>query len=253
MKFADLLYNYIPLIASNIIVVVFFFFFKKNKEKESQLHKDEVAKLEAQALRIQMNPHFIYNALNSVQSVMILKGERESNLYIGMLSKLLRFTLEMNTYEKISLKEEIEYLEAYIGLQKMRMDPQFDFEIKTNLPLCTTKYDIPPMLIQPIVENAIIHGISPLTQRNGFLSLLFEEKDNTIHVFVEDNDIGYEKSKKQKSKVKKIHKSMASKIMKERIDIFNYLSENKTSFSIRSEIKENVEVGTVALLKIPYE
>ncbi|MDC0874211.1 histidine kinase [Flavobacteriaceae bacterium] len=108
-----------------------FFLQKKNKEKESQLHKDEVAKLEAQALRIQMNPHFIYNALNSIQSVMILKGERESNLYIGMLSKLLRFTLEMNTYEKISLKEEIEYLEAYIGLQKMRMDPQFDLVTNT--------------------------------------------------------------------------------------------------------------------------
>lgn len=197
-----------------------------------------------------MNPHFIYNALNSVQSVMILKGERESNRYIGMLSKLLRFTLEINTYEKISLKEEIEYLEAYIGLQKMRMDPQFDFEIKTNLPLSLTKYDIPPMLIQPIVENAIIHGISPLTQRNGFISLRFEEKDNAIHVIVEDNGVGYEKSKKQKSKVKKIHKSMASKILKERIDIFNYLNENKTSFSIRSEIKENVEVGTVAQLKI---
>jgi len=86
-----------------------------------------------------MNPHFIYNALNSVQSVMILKDERESNRYIGMLSKLLRFTLEINTYEKISLKEEIEYLEAYIGLQKMRMDPQFDFEIKTNLPLSLKK------------------------------------------------------------------------------------------------------------------
>jgi LytS/YehU family sensor histidine kinase len=197
-----------------------------------------------------MNPHFIYNALNSVQSVMILKGERESNHYIGMLSKLLRFTLEINTYEKISLKEEIEYLEAYIGLQKMRMDPQFDFEIKTNLPLSLTKYDIPPMLIQPIVENAIIHGISPLTQRNSFISLRFEEKDNAIHVIVEDNGVGYEKSKKQKSKVTKIYKSMASKILKERIDIFNYLNENKTSFSILSEIKENVEVGTVAQLKI---
>ena len=76
-----------------------------------------------------------------------------------MLSKLLRFTLEINTYEKISLKEEIEYLEAYIGLQKMRMDPQFDFEIKTNLPLSLPKYDIPPMLIQPIVENALYTGL----------------------------------------------------------------------------------------------
>lgn len=79
MNIGDLLYNYIPLIISNVIVIVFFVFFKKNKEKETELHKNEVSKLEAQALRQQMNPHFIYNALNSVQSVMILKGEREFN------------------------------------------------------------------------------------------------------------------------------------------------------------------------------
>ena len=105
MNFVELLYNYTPLIASNIIVIVFLIFFTRNKNKEIQLHNNEVAKLEAQALRIQMNPHFIYNALNNVQSVMILKGERESNRYIGMLSKLLRFTLEINTNEKSPLKK----------------------------------------------------------------------------------------------------------------------------------------------------
>ena len=86
MNFVEFLYNYTPLIASNIIVIVFLIFFTRNKNKEIQLHNNEVAKLEAQALRIQMNPNFIYNALNNVQSVMILKGERESNRYIGMLS-----------------------------------------------------------------------------------------------------------------------------------------------------------------------
>ena len=74
MNFVELLYNYTPLIASNIIVIVFLIFFTRNKNKEIQLHNNEVAKLEAQALRIQMNPHFIYNALNNVQSVMILKA-----------------------------------------------------------------------------------------------------------------------------------------------------------------------------------
>jgi len=78
MNFVELLYNYTPLIASNIIVIVFLIFFARNKNKEIQLHNNEVAKLEAQTLRIQMHPHFIYNALNNVQSVMILKGERES-------------------------------------------------------------------------------------------------------------------------------------------------------------------------------
>lgn len=252
MNFGELFYNYIPLIVSNLIVIVFFIFFKKNKEKESQLHKDEVSKLEAQALRQQMNPHFIYNALNSVQSVMILKGERESNRYIGMLSKLLRFTLEINTYEKITLKEEIEYLEAYIGLQKMRMDPEIEFKITTNLTQQPTEYLIPPMLVQPVVENAIIHGLGPLKRRQGVLRLTFSDKNKCILIRVEDNGVGYETSRKKKNKTKMLHKSMATKILKERIDIFNYLDKNKTSFSIYSRKMKNKEIGTIAHLQIPY-
>ena len=117
-----------------------------------------------------MNPHFIYNALNSVQSVMILKGERESNRYIGMLSKLLRFTLEMSTKESITLEEEIEYLDSYLGLQKMRLDSKMEYEIEVRLNQNLKEYTLPPMLIQPIVENSILHGI-PL--KNSELPLRF--------------------------------------------------------------------------------
>ena len=158
-------------------------FFTRNKNKEIQLHNNEVAKLEAQALRIQMNPHFIYNALNNVQSVMILKGERESNRYIGMLSKLLRFTLEINTNEKISIKEELEYLEAYTGLQKMRMLEQIDFKITTKFSKDPIEYEIPPMLIQPVVENAIVHGLGPLKNRKGLVSIQFFFTQNDISIF----------------------------------------------------------------------
>ena len=200
MNFVELLYNYNPLIASNIIVIVFLIFFTRNKNKEIQLHNNEVAKLEAQALRIQMNPHFIYNALNNVQSVMILKGERESNRYIGMLSKLLRFTLEINTNEKISIKEELEYLEAYTGLQKMRMLEQIDFKITTKFSKDPIEYEIPPMLIQPVVENAIVHGLGPLKNRKGLVSIQFLEQDGFMKVTIEDNGIGIENSKKTEKK-----------------------------------------------------
>jgi len=151
-------------------------------------------------LRIQMNPHFIYNALNNVQSVMILKGERESNRYIGMLSKLLRFTLEINTNEKISIKEELEYLEAYTGLQKMRMLEQIDFKITTKFSKDPIEYEIPPMLIQPVVENAIVHGLGPLKNRKGLVSIQFLEQDGFMKVTIEDNGIGIENSKKTEKK-----------------------------------------------------
>lgn len=90
------------------------------------MYQNHIPRLEARWLRAQMNPHFIYNALNSLQSVMLLKGERENNRYIGKMSKLLRFTLEMSTKESITLREEIDYLEAYLGLQKMRLDSKMN-------------------------------------------------------------------------------------------------------------------------------
>ncbi|MDA0794011.1 MAG: histidine kinase [Bacteroidetes bacterium] len=110
--------DYFPLIISNLLVVLFFIFFQNNKKKASTAYQNQIALLEGRSLRAQMNPHFIYNALNSLQSIMILKGERESNRYIGMLSKLLRFTLEMSTQESIALQTEMDFIEAYMGLQK---------------------------------------------------------------------------------------------------------------------------------------
>lgn len=123
--------DYLPLIISNLLVIFFFLFFLKSKKRASSIYQDRIIELEARSLKAQMNPHFIFNTLNSIQSVMILKGERESNRcsYIGLLSKLLRFTLELSSKESISLKEEIDYIEAYLGLQKMRLNTKMDFKI----------------------------------------------------------------------------------------------------------------------------
>ena len=125
--------DYLPLIISNLLVIFFFLFFLKSKKRASSIYQDRIIELEARSLRAQMNPHFIFNTLNSIQSVMILKGERESNRYIGLLSKLLRFTLELSSKESISLKEEIDYIEAYLGLQKMRLNKKMDFKIHNHL------------------------------------------------------------------------------------------------------------------------
>ena len=125
--------DYLPLLISNVLVVGFFLFFRRNSDVEKSQYESHIAELEARSLRAQMNPHFIYNAINGVQSVMILKGERESNRYIGMLSKLLRFTLEMSSKEGISLAEEIDYLTAYIELQRMRLDQNMDYQFHIQL------------------------------------------------------------------------------------------------------------------------
>ena len=189
-----LIEDYFPLIISNILVLLFFLFFQSNKQKADTAYKSHIAELEARSLRAQMNPHFIYNALNSVQSVMILKGERESNRYIGMLSKLLRFTLEMSTKESITLEEEIDYLDSYLGLQKMRLDSKMEYDFKVQLNQNIKEYTFPPMLVQPIVENSILHGISSLKDRTGKVTVRFMEDKEFIKVTVEDNGIGIKAS-----------------------------------------------------------
>ena len=128
-----LIEDYIPLIISNLLVLLFFLFFQNSKEKADRAHKNHIAELEARSLRSRMNPHFLYNAINNIQSIMILKGEIESNRYIGMLSKLLRFTLEISTKENINLEQEIEYINSYISLQKMRLEPKFEYKIDIDL------------------------------------------------------------------------------------------------------------------------
>ena len=190
--------DYLPLLISNVLVVGFFLFFRRNSDVEKSQYESHIAELEARSLRAQMNPHFIYNAIYGVQSVMILKGERESNRYIGMLSKLLRFTLEMSSKEGISLAEEIDYLIAYIELQRMRLDQNMDYQFHIKLNRSEDDYLLPPMLLQPIVENAIIHGITPLTEK-GKIDLYFTDRGKMLEVVIEDNGIGRKASQKRYS------------------------------------------------------
>ena len=245
-----LIEDYFPLIISNLLVLLFFLFFQKSKQKANTAYKSHIAELEARSLRAQMNPHFIYNALNSVQSVMILKGERESNRYIGMLSKLLRFTLQMSNKESITLEEEIDYLDAYIGLQKMRLDSKMEYEIEVDLKKKLKAYTLPPMLIQPILENSILHGISPLKERVGKVTVHFEENDDFIKVTEEDNGIGIKASQQNKKNKKTLNKSYATQILRERIDIINYLKNKKMTFTLK-DIKGSTTTGTHAVLEIP--
>lgn len=249
----SILEDYFPLIISNLLVILFFLFFQNSKKKADVVYQNHIARLEARSLRAQMNPHFIFNALNSLQSIMILKGEHESNRYIGMLSKLLRFTLEMSTKESITLREEIDYLEAYLGLQKMRLDAKLKYTVQVASDFKTTaqNYFIPPMLIQPIIENAIIHGISPLKNKTGCVNLSIDKSEDYVKVRVEDNGIGLKASKNLKKNKEKVHKSYANQILKERIDIFNYLKKKDIKFTLKPKLLDNKITGTEAQIEIP--
>lgn len=250
-EFYPFFVDYIPLIISNVIVIAFFLFFQKNTKKVKTSYKSKIAELESRSLRAQMNPHFIFNAINGVQSIMLLKGEVESNRYIGLLSKILRFTLEINRQELISLEEEIDYLEAYIGLQQMRLDNKIDYKIHLDLLQHPKHYITPPMLIQPIVENAIIHGLTPL-KKGGFLTINIQEDTHSLIVTVVDNGIGLKASKKMNNSYNTTHKSYATQILRERIEIFNNSKKGKMEFRIE-DLTTKKKSGTKAMIKIPKQ
>jgi sensor histidine kinase YesM len=248
-----LLKDYFPLFISNLLVVLFFLFFQNNKKKTDTVYQNQIARLEAHSLCAQMNPHFIYNALNSLQSMMLLKGERETNRYIGTLSKLLRFTLEMSSKESITFREEIEYLEAYLCFQQMRLGSKLNYKIdmENSFKSSAQEYLIPPMLIQPLIENAIIHGIGPLKDKTGCVTLQINKSADYLNVKVTDNGIGLYASKKLKENKPKIHKSYATQILRERIDIFNYLKKKNIRFTLKTMELDNKITGTVAQIEIP--
>ena len=122
----------VPLFISNFETLLLILFFSRDRTQQNNVYKEQIARLEAQSLRAQMNPHFIFNALNGVQSVMILQGEAMANKYLGIFSKMLRSTMDMSNNKLISLKDEVVYLTTYIALQKMRMEHHVNFEVKID-------------------------------------------------------------------------------------------------------------------------
>jgi sensor histidine kinase YesM len=242
----------IPLIVSNFITILLMFFFTKDRSQQEIAFQQQIAKLEAHSLRAQMNPHFIFNALNGVQSVMMLQGEQMANRYLGVFSKLLRFTIEMTNSEMISLEDELGYLNSYVELQNLRLENEIDFMIDIDSTVDAAQCFLPTMMLQPLVEKAIIHGVSTLKDKRTIL-LKIERVKNILILKVEDNGIGRKESdllrKNQKGGV---HKSFANQIMKERIDIFNYLQDDKTNFYMEDVFPNKKHSGTRAILTIPF-
>lgn len=194
------------------------------KKSEAQRKELEVQKtvieLEQKALRLQMNPHFIFNALNSIQSLISQKDEQTARFFLAKFSKLMRQTLENSRSELITLRDEIKALENYLSLEKFSSGDKFDYKIILEEGMDAEELRIPPMLIQPFVENAIIHGIKNLGRR-GELLISFSLQGDVLECSVVDNGIGREMANEIKSQQEQYHKSTALIVTQERLDILN--------------------------------
>lgn len=234
------------LVSASLLLLGLILWLLYRRKEERKRHSLELKKLEIEQrmLRSQMNPHFIFNALNSIQSFITTNNTYEAEVFMSKFSMLVRKILENSTHKTISLEEEISTLKLYLELEKSRFEERFDFHIEEE---ADETLPIPPMLLQPFIENSIIHGMKDKTEK-GHIYVRFHEKEDLLICEVEDDGVGRSHDRKDES-----HKSLATSLTNDRIRFFNEASstEEYDLEIIELETIEGVACGTKVVLTIP--
>lgn len=238
----------------SIIVLIIYFIFRywknkiEKKEHEKTLVNQRIAEFKMTALRSQMNPHFIFNAIGSIQHYILKNKIKQSYDYLSKFSMLIRNILNNSRQEYISLHQEVTTLKLYIELEQIRFTHPFEFKIEIDEQL-DMEMDIPTMLIQPYVENSIWHGLMPKESEGCLLELIFKQLNDTIRVTIRDNGIGRKPADPNKKNI-----SRGMSITEQRIEALETTNEKKYITTINDLRDENGQVmGTEVTLIIPLE
>jgi Histidine kinase/Two component regulator propeller len=203
------------------------------------------------SIKSQMNPHFLFNALNTIQSYIYTNDKEKAAMYLGKFSDLTRSILAMSNKETISLTEEIRTLQLYLDLEQLRFDDTLTYRFEVDFNIDTDSIQIPSMLIQPYVENAIKHGLLH-KKDNRLLLLRFTSDTYNLHIQIDDNGIGRKKSALLNAQKSKKYDSFAINANQKRLDILNYGSKVNIVMRITDKINDNGEpTGTLVELSIP--
>lgn len=214
----------------------------KREEQEKLLLKNKLSDLTMRSLQSQMNPHFLFNSLNTVQHFITGKDEASAINYLSDFGTLMRNILENSRQEKISIDAEIQFLERYIQLEQTRFNHKFDYCFNVDTNLDTEEIYIPSMLLQPLVENAIKHGVSGLKDRKGIISISFDLVElNVLQIKISDNGLGSTHIAQKKN-----HTSTALEIIRERIQLLQKNDNTCAKFTLHIH-----ESGTDAILILP--
>ena len=227
-----------------LLALTAFFFYRTNKQQ--QLNNNLLA---LKSLRSQMNPHFIFNALNSVNNYIAKNDERSANRFLSEFSVLMRTVLENSEEDFISFSKELELLQLYVKLEHSRFPEKFDYEINVDEHVVIDAFEIPPMLIQPYIENAIWHGLR-YKEEKGFLKIeVTQVNENVLTVTIVDNGIGRKKSAALKTHNQKKQKSKGMGNIKKRIEILNEMYQNKVQVGISDLDSDGTGTKVVVQLK----
>lgn len=250
------LFILICIISITAIVIIIFRLRLRQVKQKQQIefeHLVEVSKAELTALKAQMNPHFVFNALNSIQHYILNNKGDEAVKYLSKFAKLIRVILNNSEKPITTINEDIEAIKLYLELEQMRFENKFDYSIDIDKSIDGDYDEIPPMLIQPYLENAILHGINP-KKGNGHISINIKVVNQFIKISIKDDGIGREKSRAVQSlQPAARHKSLGMKITKDRVRILNTIHQSNLNVNIIDLYNEKKEsIGTQVDLFIPY-
>lgn len=235
------------IIGTLIVIALLLLFTAYNQRKNVNRQKYANNQLALKSLRSQMNPHFIFNALNSVNSFIANNDERAANKYLSEFSQLMRSVLENSEEDFIPLFKEIELLQLYVKLEHFRFKDKFDYTITVDERINVEDFVIPPMLLQPYVENAVWHGLR-YKEEKGKLEIDLKQTDpETIAITITDDGIGRKKSKELKTDHQKKQKSKGMGNIRKRISILNEMYRDKVNVTVE-DVFENEEGTRVRLI-----
>jgi tetratricopeptide (TPR) repeat protein len=221
-----------------------FFFYRSNQQQKLANNL-----LALKSLRSQMNPHFIFNALNSVNNFIAKSDERSANRYLSEFSTLMRSVLENSEEDFIPLSKELNLLELYMKLEHSRFPEKFDYQINIDEELDVSSFKIPPMLLQPYIENAIWHGLR-YKEEKGLLEVDVRSKeDNVLEICISDNGIGRKRSAELKTQHQKKQRSKGMGNIEQRVAILNDMHKNKVAVTIGDLQKDGSGTKVVFTLK----
>lgn len=247
-NFQFILFSIIGLV---LLTGLIFVTYNRRQIKRRLTLQKEVAEYEQKALHLQMNPHFVFNCLGSISSFIVQNGTDSALKYLSKFSKLMRLTLEYSKGSLIPIDKEIESLQNYLELEQLRFHNKFEFSIQSSDKV-EFNMGIPPLLIQPFVENAILHGLVP-KEGNGKIEVNFDVQNGQFICSISDDGIGLSKSKHLKEDSVTAHKSMALEITKKRLEIMEATTLKSAQIDIQ-EMTNNGEVtGTKVVLRLPIQ
>jgi sensor histidine kinase YesM len=225
---------------------------KAEKEKLDTItasYEGRLALLQLKTLSNQMNPHFIFNALNSIKAYLIVNDQKNAVFYLNQFSKLVRHILESLREDYITLKEELDIIKIYMNLENMRFGYSIDFQLTVSPDINTEQIRIPTLILQPFIENALVHGLLPKSGERILIVDVFKKYDDIIITIV-DNGIGREASVRSKNEKVVVKKSIGLRIINERLNLYNKKHDFLMKYDIEDLKREEEASGTKVCLTI---